>query len=179
MKPARRSSATITIVRRLAFALAWVLLVARPAAAREPGLVDLDLVGADVRNVVRLLADVGHVNVVIGDEVAGQVTMRLKGVRWQRALDVVLGAKGLVAERDGNVIRIASAATFAKERAARIDAHAACVEMAPLRTRVIRISYANPDELAKMIQPTLSKRGSVAVDERTGTLLVTDIVGCD
>jgi type IV pilus assembly protein PilQ len=164
-------------VTALAFALA--LLFPGAASAREPGTVDLDLVGADVRNVVRLLADVGHVNVVIGDEVSGQVTMRLKGVRWQRALEVVLGAKGLVAERDGNVIRVGSAATFAKERAARIDAHAACVEMAPLRTRVIRISYADPSELAKMIRPTLTKRGSVAVDERTGTLLVTDVVGCD
>jgi type II secretory pathway component HofQ len=167
---------------RAVLALAFVLalpVLSRSASAREPGTVDLDLVGADVRNVVRLLADVGHVNVVIGDEVSGQVTLRLKGVRWQRALEVVLGAKGLVAERDGNVIRVASVATFAKERAARIDAHAACVEMAPLRTRVIRISYADPSELARMIQPTLTKRGSVAVDERTGSLLVTDVVGCD
>jgi type II secretory pathway component HofQ len=167
---------------RAVMALAFVIalsLFPRPASAREPGTVDLDLVGADVRNVVRLLADVGHVNVVIGDEVSGQVTLRLKGVRWQRALEVVLGAKGLVAERDGNVIRVGSAAAFAKERAARIDAHAACVQTAPLRTRVIRISYADPSELAKMIQPTLTKRGSVAVDERTGSLLVTDVVGCD
>lgn len=163
----------------LPLALGLSSLAPRPAIAREPGTVDLDLVGADVRDVVRLLAELGHVNIVFGDEVKGQVSVRLKGVRWQRALDVVLGAKGLVAEREGNVIRVASAATFAKERAARIDAHAACVEMAPLRTRVIRVSYADPTELAKVIQPTLSKRGSVAVDERTGTLLVTEVVGCD
>jgi type IV pilus assembly protein PilQ len=119
------------------------------------------------------------VNLVYGDEVEGQVTLRLKGVPWQRALDVVLATKGLAAERDRNVIRVASAATLAKERAARVDAHEACIDVAPLRTRLIPVSYADLNELASLLRPTLSKRGTIAIDERTHTLVVTDVVGCD
>jgi type II secretory pathway component HofQ len=76
------------------------------AAARDPGVIDLDVVGADVRNVIRLLADVGHVNVVYGDDVAGQVTMHLKAVHWRAALDAVLAVKGLAAQSQGNVLVI-------------------------------------------------------------------------
>ncbi len=166
---------------RLGWGLCVVALASPPAiaSARNPAVVDLDVVGADVRDVLRLLADVGHVNLVVGDEVVGKVTVRLRGVRWQRALDVVLSAKGLGSERDGNVIRVAPAETLAKERVARADAHAACVEAAPLETRLIPVSYADAAELAKLVQPTLSRRGSVAIDARTNTLIVTDIVGCD
>jgi len=164
------------------FALALlVCLAAAPstATAREPGTINLDIVGADIRNVLRLIADVGHVNLVYGDDVAGQVTMHLKGVPWRRALDGVLGTKGLASERDGNVIRVATLTTFARERAARVDAHSACVETAPLQTRLIPVSYADPSELASILRANLSKRGTVTVDERTHTLVVTDIVGCD
>jgi len=165
----------------LALALLGAAAATAPstAAARQPGVVDVDLAGVDVRDVLRLIADVGHVNVVYGDEVVGPITLRLRRVSWQKALDVVLGTKGLAAERDGNVIRVASPATFAKERAARIEAHAACVESAPLVTRLISVSYADPAELAREIQSRLSRRGTVTVDQRTSTLIVTDIVGCD
>jgi type II secretory pathway component HofQ len=171
-------------LRRPRFVLALCLLVAiavlpNAASARNPGVVDLDFVGADVRDVLRLLADVGHVNLVIADDVVGKVTLRLKGVRWQRALDVVLSAKGLASEREGNVIRVARLETLAKERVARADAHTACVAAAPLETRLIAVSYANAGELAKVIQASLSRRGSVTVDARTNTLIVTDVVGCD
>jgi type II secretory pathway component HofQ len=76
------------------------------ASARGPGIIDLDVVGADVRDVIRLLADVGHVNVVYGDGVTGPVTMRLKAVYWRTALDAVLAVKGLTAEQQGNILVI-------------------------------------------------------------------------
>jgi type IV pilus assembly protein PilQ len=167
---------------RLGFGVCLVVaLAALPegASARNTGVVDLDFVGVDVRDVLRLLADVGHVNLVMGDDVGGKATLRLKGVRWQRALDVVLAAKGLASEREGNVIRVAPLAVLARERGARADAHAACVEAAPLETRMIAVSYADAGEVARVVQARLSRRGSVSVDVRTNTLIVTDIVGCD
>ncbi|MBX3191490.1 MAG: secretin and TonB N-terminal domain-containing protein [Labilithrix sp.] len=66
--------------------------------------VDLDLKGADLQNVFRLLADVGHVNIVVDGDVAGTITLRLRRVPWDQALDVIARAKGLFVERDGNVI---------------------------------------------------------------------------
>ena len=68
--------------------------------------VDLDLKGADVHDVFRLLADVGKVNVVVGSEVSGTVTMRLRHVPWDQAMDVIARVRGLVYERDGNVILV-------------------------------------------------------------------------
>jgi type II secretory pathway component HofQ len=95
-----------TVGRVLALLLALAAMAPSTASARDPGVIDLDVVGADVRNVIRLLADVGHVNVVYGDGVTGQVTMRLKAVPWRTALDAVLAVKGLTAEQQGNVLLI-------------------------------------------------------------------------
>jgi type IV pilus assembly protein PilQ len=71
--------------------------------------VDLDVKDADIHNVLRLLADVGHVNIVVADDVQGTVTIRIRNVPWDQLLDVVVIAKGLVAERDGNVITVTRA----------------------------------------------------------------------
>jgi type IV pilus assembly protein PilQ len=68
--------------------------------------VDLDLKGADVHDVFRLLADVGKVNIVVAGEVSGTITMRLKQVPWDQALDVIVKARGLTYEREGNVILV-------------------------------------------------------------------------
>src|SRR4051794_7939586 len=98
------------------------LVAGGAASAGEPATVDIDLVQVDVRNALRLLADVGHVNIVFGDDVGGQITLKLKGVRWERALATLVAVKGLEMERDRNIIRVASAETFAKERAAKLAA---------------------------------------------------------
>jgi type II secretory pathway component HofQ len=66
--------------------------------------VDLDVKGADIHDVCRLIADVGHVNIVVAGEVTGTVTLKLKRIPWDQALDVVMKTRGLVAEREGNVI---------------------------------------------------------------------------
>ncbi len=68
--------------------------------------IDLDLKDADIGNVCRLLADVGKVNIVLGDGVQGRVTLSMKRVPWDQALDAVIEAKGLRAEREGNVILV-------------------------------------------------------------------------
>lgn len=82
----------------------------RPPSARHHGApVDLDLKAADLTNVFRLLADVGHVNIVVSDDVTGTITLRLKHVPWDQALEVVARTRGLVLEEDGNIIVVRTA----------------------------------------------------------------------
>ena len=167
----------IRTVTALLLGLCLVVL-APEASGAERGKIDVDVVNADIRNVLRLFADVGHVNLVLGDDVSGMVTVRFLNVPWETAMRSVLSVKGLAMERTGNIVRVQKAEAFAKERAARLSAHELCVATAPLQTQIIRLSYADPEQVAAMIRPTLTKRGSVIVDTRTNTLLVID-VHCD
>ena len=139
--------------------------------------IDLDLKDADIHNILRLLADVGHVNVVTADDVSGNVTIRMKNVPWDEALDVVLQAKGLGMVRAGNLIRVAPMAQLNKERELRLAQLKQELELAPLETRLIPVSYATADELQARAKDLLSSRGSIAVDERTNTLIVRDVGG--
>ncbi|HTQ48992.1 MAG TPA: secretin N-terminal domain-containing protein [Polyangiaceae bacterium] len=155
-----------------------LIALAPEAAAADRGKIDVDVVNADVRNVLRLFADIGHVNLVLGDDVTGSVTVRFVNVAWETAMRSVLSVKGLAMERTGNIVLVQRAEAFASERAARISAHELCLATAPLHTQVIRLSYADAEQVAAMIRPTLTKRGRVMVDTRTNTIVVTD-VSCD
>lgn len=149
--------------------------------ARDPGVhrpLTLDFVRADVRNVLRLFADLGDVNILYGEDVDGDITLKLRDVPWETALRMILKTKGLEMEREGNLIRVAKAETFARERDAELDARDACLKTAPLRTRFVRVNYADPNQIAELIKPTLTPRGSVVVDSRTRTLVIRD-VNCD
>ncbi|MEO8877458.1 MAG: secretin and TonB N-terminal domain-containing protein, partial [Polyangiaceae bacterium] len=96
--------------------------------------IDLDLKDADIHNILRLLADVGRVNVVTADDVTGNVTIRMRNVPWDQALDVVLQAKGLGMVRQGNLIRVAPMAQLQKERELKIAAAKQELDLAPLET---------------------------------------------
>jgi type IV pilus assembly protein PilQ len=139
--------------------------------------IDLDLKDADIHNILRLLADVGRVNIVTADDVSGNVTIRMRNVPWDQALDVVLQAKGLGMVRSGNLIRVAPLATLQKERELRLQAAKQEYELTPLETRLIPVSYAQADELQARAKDLLSPRGSIAVDERTNVLIARDISG--
>ena len=148
------------------------------AAGRYTGRrIDLDLKDADIHNILRLLADVGRVNIVTADDVQGNVTIRMRNVPWDQALDVVLQAKGLGMVRSGNLIRVAPLATLQKERELRLQAAKQEYELTPLETRLIPVSYASADELQARAKDLLSPRGSIAVDERTNVLIARDISG--
>jgi len=139
--------------------------------------IELDLKDADIHNILRLLADVGHVNIVTADDVSGTVTIRMRNVPWDEALDVVLQAKGLGMVRAGNLIRVAPLAQLNKERELRLAQLKQELELAPLETRLIPVSYATADELQARTKDLLSPRGSIAVDERTNTLITRDVPG--
>ncbi len=137
--------------------------------------IDLDLKDADIHNVLRLLADVGRVNIVTADDVSGSITIRMRNVPWDQALDVVLQAKGLGMVRGGNLIRVAPLAQLQRERELRLAAAKQEYELTPLETRLIPVSYAQADQLQARARDLLSPRGSVAVDERTNVLIARDI----
>ena len=139
--------------------------------------IDLDLKDADIHNILRLLADVGRVNIVTADDVSGNVTIRMKNVPWDQALDVVLQAKALGMVRAGNLIRVAPLALLQKERELRLAAAKQEYELTPLETRLIPVSYATADELQARSKDLLSPRGTIAVDERTNILIARDISG--
>jgi type IV pilus assembly protein PilQ len=133
---------------------------------------------ADVHNVLRLLADTGHVNIVTADDVAGTITIRMHNVPWDQVLDVVLQAKGLGMVRQGNLIRVALLAQLQKEREFQAGAAKAGIRAHPARNpphpRQLR---AKADELQARAKDLLSPRGSLAVDERTNVLIARDVAG--
>ena len=138
--------------------------------------VDLDFKDADIHNILRLLAEVGGVNIVTSDEVQGTVTIRMRNVPWDQALDVILQAKSLGMIRQGNLIRVAPLETLEKERESAIARQKQREQLAPLETRLVPVSYATADDLQPRVQELLSGRGSVSVDERTNVMIVRDIV---
>ena len=139
--------------------------------------INIDLKDVDIHNVLRLLADTGHVNIVTADDVGGTITIRMNNVPWDQVLDVVLQAKGLGMVRQGNIIRVAPLAQLQKERELKIAAQKQEYELTPLETHLIPISYAQAHELQARAKELLSPRGSIAVDERTNVLIARDIPG--
>jgi len=132
----------------------------------------------DTRAVLQLLADASGQNIVVSDSVTGNVTLRLQNVPWDQALDIVLKTKGLDKRRDGNVIIVAPQAELATREKAELAAHKDVQELAPLRSEYLQVNYAKAQDMAALIKSQnnslLSARGSVAVDERTNTLLLLD-----
>ena len=134
----------------------------------------------ETRAVLQLLADASGQNIVVSDTVRGSVTLRLQSVPWDQALDIVLRTKGLDKRRDGNVIIVAPSEELASREKADLASKKDIQELAPLRTEYLQINYAKAADLAALLKggananSVLSARGSVAVDERTNTLLLVD-----
>jgi type IV pilus assembly protein PilQ len=139
--------------------------------------IDLDLKDADIHNVLRLISDVGRVNIVTADNVSGTVTIRMRNVPWDQALETVLQAKGLGVVRQGNMIRVAPIADLNKERELAIARRKSELQLAPIETRLIPINYADAKDLQDRSKDMLSPRGSLAVDERTNVLIARDVAG--
>jgi type IV pilus assembly protein PilQ len=149
-----------------------------PNQARYTGRrIDVDLKDADIHNVLRILAEAGNVNVVAADNVDGTVTIRLKNVPWDQALDTILQAKKLGMVRRGNIIRVALMSDLNKERELAIARRKSELELAPIETRLIPVSYANASDMQQRAKELLSPRGTIAVDERTNVLIVRDVGG--
>jgi len=132
----------------------------------------------ETRAVLQLLADASGQNIVVSDSVTGNVTLRLQNVPWDQALDIVLRTKGLDKRRQDNVIIVAPQAALAAREKAELAARKDVQELAPLRSEYLQVNYAKAQDMAGLIKTQtnslLSPRGSVAVDDRTNTLLLQD-----
>ena len=137
--------------------------------------IDLDFKGADIHNILRLLADVGQVNVIVADDVRGDVTIKMRDVPWDQALDVVLRSKGLGSVREGNLLRVAPLALLEKELEAEIARQKQIADVLPIETRLIGVSYAEASQLQDKAKDLLSPRGKISQDQRTNTLIVSDV----
>jgi type IV pilus assembly protein PilQ len=137
--------------------------------------ITLDFHDIEIRNLLRLIADVSKKNIVVADDVTGKVTVSLRNVPWDQALDLILKTKGLDKEELGNVIRIAKYEAIAKEQEARAKAIEARKPLVPLKVRLIPVNFARANDVSGRIKDVLSERGSVSVDERTNVLIVKDI----
>ncbi len=129
----------------------------------------------DIHNLLRVIAEVSKRNIVVSDDVKGKITVRLRNVPWDQALELVLKTKGLGKETTGNIIRIAPMQQLAAERDAAAKAAEARENSEPLKVRIIPVNYALAKDVEAKVQDLLTKRGSVTIDDRTNTLIVRDI----
>jgi type IV pilus assembly protein PilQ len=137
--------------------------------------ISLDVQGAEVETVLRSIAEFSGKNIVASKEVKGTVTLRLRNVPWRHALDMVLKTQALGSVEKGQTIVISNLETLRKEELERRTAERTQEELLPLYTRIVPVSYANSEEMAKSVEKTLTKRGHIEIDKRTNSLLVTDI----
>jgi type IV pilus assembly protein PilQ len=161
-----------------------------PLEDRPPGLFDtnreytgerltLNFQDIEVRAVLQLLADTSGLNIVVSDNVTGNVTLRLQNVPWDQALDIVMTTKGLDMRRNGNVMIVAPAQDIAAREQQQLESMRALQQLEPIRSEFIQVNYARAADLADLIRAggqtaLLSERGSVTVDARTNTLLVSE-----
>ncbi len=133
----------------------------------------------EVRAVLQLLADFTGLNLVASDTVRGNITLRLKNVPWDQALDIILKTKGLSMRQTGNVVMVAPTQEIAAQEKLELESKIQIEELAPLRSEFIQVNYAKAASFAALLKSEDNNlmtpdRGSVTVDERTNTLLVQD-----
>ena len=145
----------------------------------------LNFQNIEVRAVLQLLAEFTGLNLVTSDTVQGNVTLRLKNVPWDQAMDIILKTKGLAMRQNGNVMLIAPATEIAAREKQELEAQKQLVELEPLYSEIVEINFAKASDVAAILdndasstsddsEGFLSERGSVMVDERTNSLLLRD-----
>ncbi len=140
----------------------------------------LNFQNVDVRSLLQVIADFTNLNIITSDSVGGTITLRLKDVPWDQALDIILQSKGLDMRKNGNVLLVAPRDEIATKEKLELEARNQIQELEPLRSEAFVVNYQKADEVRRLLvddkQRLLSKRGSVAVDPRTNQLFVQDTV---
>jgi type IV pilus assembly protein PilQ len=137
--------------------------------------VSIDLPNTDLVTFLRYLADVGHLNLVCDNDVQGTGTYKFTDVPWDQVLDIILKNAGLGKEIDNGVLRVAKVSTLQHEAEERGKLEEAKALSGELQTITRPLSYAKVSEASQLVTKLLSKRGSVIVDDRTNTLIITDL----
>ena len=139
--------------------------------------VDFDFKDAPIHDLLRILADTGHVNIVVPDTIDAKVTVRLKRVPWDQALDVILASHDLGYRREGNLYRIAPRKQLDQEDEAEAARREAMVKAESPKPEVVTLNYSSAGELKSKLDGMLSPKGKLEVDERTNSLIINDVAG--
>ena len=138
----------------------------------------LNFQNVDVRSLLQVIADFTNLNIITSDSVGGTITLRLKDVPWDQALDIILQSKGLDMRKNGNVILVAPRDEIAAKEKLELEARNQIADLEPLRSEAFVVNYQKAEDVRKLLsddkQRLISKRGSVAVDPRTNQIFVQD-----
>ena len=156
----------------------------KPGYAGEK--LSLNFQNIEVRSVLQVIADFTGLNIITSDTVTGNITLRLKDVPWDQAMDIIMQNKALTMRKNGNVILVAPADEVAAKEKAQFEATNAIADLAPLRTEAFTLKYQKAEEFKKLIEGEksggsdnknkgiLSKRGSIVAEIRTNTVFIQD-----
>ena len=160
----------------------------KPVAANSPAAqrgrytgekLSLNFQNVEVRAVLNVIADFTDLNIITSDTVSGSITLRLKDVPWDQAMDIILQTRGLDMRKNGNVIWVAPRDELATREKLALEAQQQIGELEATRTESFQMNYQKAADVQKLLgdknQPILSKRGSAVVDARTNTLFVQDV----
>ena len=141
----------------------------------------LNFQNIEVRSVLQVIADFTNLNIITSDSVAGALTLRLKDVPWDQALDIILQTRGLDMRKNGNVIWIAPREEISTKEKLELEARSQIVDLEPVRTEAFQLNYQTAANVRTLLtdstQKILSKRGSAVVDARTNQIFVQDTPG--
>jgi type IV pilus assembly protein PilQ len=152
---------------------------AKPKTGFAGEKLSLNFQNVEVRAVLQVIADFTGLNIITSDTVSGNLTLRLKDVPWDQALDIILQAKGLDMRKTGNVVWIAPRDELATKEKLALEAQQQIQELEPLRTESFQLKYQKAENFQKILsdgnQRILSKRGTAVIDPRTNTLFISDV----
>jgi len=139
----------------------------------------LNFQNVEVRSVLNVIADFTDLNIITSDSVQGSLTLRLKDVPWDQALDIILQTRGLDMRKNGNVVWIAPRDELATKEKLALESQQQITELEAVRTETFQLNYASAADVVKLIsdekQKILSKRGSAVMDTRTNQVFVQDV----
>ena len=130
---------------------------------------------ADVRDILRLIAEISDLNIIASDAVQGNVTLRLIDVPWDQSLALILDVTGLGMIQEGNVVRVLPKEQIRAMKEAELTAARSQEKLEPLTTEVVTVSYADLGSVSGPVQKVLSERGSLTEDSRNKLLIITDV----
>jgi type IV pilus assembly protein PilQ len=167
---------------------AVVTLAPVPASAQDSGTMkqvglvrtgagtfSIEVEGADIRTVLRAISEFSGRNIVVSGEISGKVRVALKNVAWQDALRTVLRSNGLDYVEENGILRVDQMQKLQAEAVERETSRAKQQELMALETRIVKLNYANAGELTTALVGSLTKRGSILVEKRTNSLIISDL----
>lgn len=136
--------------------------------------IDLDFQNVEVRSVLQILAEVAEMNLVVSDNVNGNITLRLKNVPWDQALDLILNTNKLDKREMGNVLLIGTAEEIAERERVELESSKQVEELAPLRTEFIQVDFRKASDMVSRLNEAklISERGFLLADDETNVLMV-------